>query len=904
MPLKRTPPPTGSTLEPLEILPHGGSAPNISTCRDDNNIRDFPTNITTRGNKRKHDQDMRDELQAFKAELLSSLNNWKESQDNKIEAILTNINELRSEYKDLHSSVKFVSDKYDDVMQSISVLQKENQEKLKHIYDLEIKMESLERHVKSSSVEIRNIPKQKKSETTGDLINIVQNIGTLLKIDMHEQEKFDSFNTIISDLDAVSVNCIQVDEIYKNKQLLRNGSNFFNVITINIRSIHHNFDLLTAFLTTLPIQMEVIVLTECWSKEGVPPPNLIDYNVYYTNKYLNQNDGVVVYVKKSLEAVSAEPEMVDGNCLILNIDKYSIVCSYRPPCYTNPRPYLERLDTILKEIKQQHVIFTGDININTICNDIQSAHLNEYLCILASHGLELGVTCPTRLNNCLDHFMVKTTDEWQTMVFPPLTDHSPILLQIRNNKIARLKTDLSIQVLDYPLALEKISLIDWTQYFSLRDVNHCAECLVNNISGIIKECTTVKYLSKKKAPLKPWITTGVVRSIRKRDKLHKKAKLRPSDIETVSAYIKYRNTCNKIIKSLKQKYYQMQLQHNEKDIKKTWNIIKDVCNMKVKNDLPTELLTIGSNTKESLNKINNFFTTVGGSLAEEILKILHKTENDLANQIKSSTSMIHSMSFVPTDSYEIGKIINELKASSAPGLDGISSRLIKEAKEFLIGPLEYLCNLSLEQGQFPDIFKKAIVSPIYKSEDKKDVTNYRPVSLLPTLSKVLERLVNYRLTSFLEKNKLLTNSQYGFRKGKSTEEAILRLTTLVYEYLDKGDKVIGVFLDFKKAFDTISIPILLSKLESLGVRGHVHQWFQSYLSCREQYVRVKNDISDASSCRFGIPQGSTSSHKVALHTHTNVLRHDTGVCVCVAVAEIPDFRIDACVLLFAYSVII
>ncbi|CAG4975222.1 unnamed protein product [Colias eurytheme] len=259
--------------------------------------------------------------------------------------------------------------------------------------------------------------------------------------------------------------------------------------------------------------MEVIVLTECWSKEGVPPPNLIDYNVYYTNKYLNQNDGVVVYVKKSLEAVSAEPEMVD-----------------------------------------------------------------------ASHGLELGVTCPTRLNNCLDHFMVKTTDEWQTMVFPPLTDHSPILLQIRNNKIARLKTDLSIQVLDYPLALEKISLIDWTQYFSLRDVNHCAECLVSNISGIIKECTTVKYLSKKKAPLKPWITTGVVRSIH---------------------------------------------------------------------------------------------------------------------------------------SYEIGKIINELKASSAPGLDGISSRLIKEAKEFLIGPLEYLCNLSLEQGQFPDIFKKAIVSPIYKSEDKK-----------------------------------------------------------------------------------------------------------------------------------------------------------------------------------------
>lgn len=212
---------------------------------------------------------------------------------------------------------------------------------------------------------------------------------------------------------------------------------------------------------------------------------------------------------------------------------------------------------------------------------------------------------------------------------------------------------------------------------------------------------------------------------------------------------------------------------------------------------------------------------------------------------------------IPTDPFEVKRVIGSFKSNTAPGWDKISTNLIKSNIDYLAVPICYLCNLSLETGIFPNVFKRAIVCPIYKSGDKCNPTNYRPISVLSVLSKILEKVVNIRLVSYLEKNKIINTNQFGFREGKSTEQAVLKLTTEITSHLDSGQRSIGVFLDLQKAFDTVSIHILLTRLESVGIRGLALEWFRSYLSNRIQRVRIGDLVSDMDTCTFGVPQGST-----------------------------------------------
>lgn len=158
-------------------------------------------------------------------------------------------------------------------------------------------------------------------------------------------------------------------------------------------------------------------------------------------------------------------------------------------------------------------------------------------------------------------------------------------------------------------------------------------------------------------------------------------------------------------------------------------------------------------------------------------------------------------------------------------------------RTLLSNPISYLVNLSYETGVFPDIFKTATVCPIYKTGDKSLPTNYRPISLLSSLSKILEKLTNNRLTKYAEKNGYFNDNQFGFRSHRSTDDAVLNLTNKITAYLDNKVKCLGVFLDLQKAFDTVSIPIMISKLENIGIRGNALPWFQDYLTKRNQKVR-------------------------------------------------------------------
>lgn len=196
------------------------------------------------------------------------------------------------------------------------------------------------------------------------------------------------------------------------------------------------------------------------------------------------------------------------------------------------------------------------------------------------------------------------------------------------------------------------------------------------------------------------------------------------------------------------------------------------------------------------------------------------------------------MMFSPTDSTGIKGVICNLKNRCAPGDDGVSTGILKRFRDILCYPIRHLCNLRLTSGVFPAIFKQATVVPIHKGGGKLSVSDYRPISLLRALSKVLEKVVNCKLVSYLENHNLLSSNQYGFRTNKSTEAAVISFSRIVTKQVDQRNKCIGVFLDLKKAFDTVSIPVLIRKLEGLCIRGTPLTWFSDYLTgaIKSKYV--------------------------------------------------------------------
>lgn len=220
-------------------------------------------------------------------------------------------------------------------------------------------------------------------------------------------------NDLLQDIDCDTTPCIHVDNILDCKSVISNFNpgKRINILTLNIRSIHKNFDLLLIFLSSLEIEIDVIVLTECWTRQ-YEPPTLHSYNMYYTKTSLNQNDGVVVYVSKIFNSSATEPQLQDGNCLVVVLDNlYTIICSYRPPSFGNPTRYLDSVDNLLKNLHCNNVIFTGDININILTDTSIATCAGDYLNLMASYNLLQCINLPTRVTTCIDHFMIRSNNK-------------------------------------------------------------------------------------------------------------------------------------------------------------------------------------------------------------------------------------------------------------------------------------------------------------------------------------------------------------------------------------------------------------------------------------------------------------------------------------------------------------
>ena len=213
---------------------------------------------------------------------------------------------------------------------------------------------------------------------------------------------------------------------------------------------------------------------------------------------------------------------------------------------------------------------------------------------------------------------------------------------------------------------------------------------------------------------------------------------------------------------------------------------------------------------------------------------------------------------------------------------------MKQSNDIIVSPLAELINKSFQSGIFPDIFKIAKVIPIFKSESRVLCNNYRPISLLSNISKLIEKLMHKRVYSFLEQQNFFYNAQFGFRLSLSTNNALMSITENIQSQLDQNKFCAGVFVDLKKAFDTVDHEILLKKPSHYGIRGIANEWFCSYLTKRKQYVIIGNQVSTLNEISTGVPQGSVlgpllfliyinNLHKCIKYSKTYHFANDTSI---------------------------
>ena len=358
----------------------------------------------------------------------------------------------------------------------------------------------------------------------------------------------------------------------------------------------------------------------------------------------------------------------------------------------------------------------------------------------------------------------------------------------------------------------------------------------------------VKYVTLRQLNT-PWISSGILKSIKTKSQYFKLFKLGVINSEQNR---RYRNCLNSLIRQAKRQYYINTFHSCQDNIKKTWTLIKQLIGKKSKTTA-TKTLTINNtdvtDNVEVAEQFNSYFASIAHILDSDI-PLSNQSPYHYVEENQST-----SLFFRPTTVSEIESVLQNLKNSSVR-IDEMPVHLYKRLKNILSEPFATLLNKSIGAGIFPECLKCARVVPVFKKGDPKDVSNYRPISVLPTLSKIFERCISVRITDFLNRFNILFCRQFGFRKGKSTIDAFVSLTEHIYNCLNQKEHCIGIFIDLKKAFDTVNHTILLGKLERYGIRGLPLQWIASYLSDRRQYVTINGQCSAPKNVNVGVPQGS------------------------------------------------
>ena len=643
------------------------------------------------------------------------------------------------------------------------------------------------------------------------------------------------------------------------------------ILSLNCRSAINKVEEIADLITKL--NPDIVCLTETWFDASVPPNAYIPYRYKiirhdrsedFKQKYgKTGGGGIAVLYKEHLKVVKKDylTDPVEEILWVQVKSKQSFLLGtiYRSEYTTildadGGESKIEENVRKATEISDR-LIITGDLNIDT--SDNSSKLTDNLQNIYQSYGLTQLVKKPTRRDKAsgklttIDHIWtnMKTQLVKNVGTCIGVSDHLSIYAKLNLKKPEEPETTIRhrsykrYNAEDFKVDLHDQLLSSSIEYhISNKDVNSATEELIKVMQTTAEvHAPMVQTKIKPNNNYVPWFTDEL------KDLITQKHCLVTDFFYYGSNCFKERirrlsNSISHLKRKLKKKYITEKFKEAQGDTKKCWNILNQATNRTKSYDtVEPDMLN-----QEKVNNFNKYFATVGIEIQKKLQIVT--PENNFAG--------LAGFSFKPETTDSIGKLIDKIRDNVATGEDDISAKLIKDSKEIISPILMKIINIAYETATFPTCMKNAVIKPIHKKSDPDEISNYRPISILPTLSKVFERAPTDQLVEYLENNNLLSKNQHAYRKRHSTKTCLVELINYIYKLLDLKRYIAIASLDLSKAFDSISHSLILQKLSKMGMSENTIRWIKSYLSNRRQKTKFSSFVSSQEPVLSGVPQGS------------------------------------------------
>lgn len=676
------------------------------------------------------------------------------------------------------------------------------------------------------------------------------------------------------------------------------------LLHINIRSLKKNFSDLLVSISSHLKHIDILVITEANINYSLIP--LYSINGFNTNAYTRtgrSGGGVLVYSRTDLDArvpntsTALTTNMRTAECVSIafnyNDEQIYLISMYRPPRINNQSnisQFMDELRNLFHSLpKSTKVIYCGDININILNKHDNNVLIYENL--LAEFGFIKCINDVTRreiirgkvVESCLDHIYIRSpmASIDSAVIKHKISDHYYISAAIEWKQAPSSSQATRIvgpdqpgtrRVLDNRLVREKLLASNFDELLTIK----CPVELYNAFSqmfvNIYNNCYSTKVVHNNSTRNnKSWITDNLKTMITKRDKLFEVWSNDPKNMIKRLNYTKYRNRCHKAITKCNNNHDRQSILDCNKNIKKIWDKIHTLMGT---NKQPIDNLILNNMKEEgNIKEICNKFST---NFSDEVDKIKHVCNERWLDRKSYVNRCDVSMRWQPVKSEYVKNIIDHMDKNKSPGSDLVRMSDLKLVINKVSPVIARLANLSIESHIFPNKLKETIIRPIHKKGDRKKFNNYRPIAILSSIDKIIEKCITNQLGNYLSTNNILNKCQHGFQKGKSTNTLLTKFTNDINTYLEGKKFVIAIFFDFKKAFDTLETETLLNGMEECGVGGPLNRWFRDYLTTRSYRVKIGETFSDEKQVQCGVPQGSGCG-PVCYLMHVNslcgVLRH-------------------------------
>ena len=678
-------------------------------------------------------------------------------------------------------------------------------------------------------------------------------------------------------------------------QICETDSNFL-ILSLNTQSISSKFGSIEIMMHTFRernINPDVLLFQESWvgNDDRLSMLQLEGYTCINQGYKVSCHGGLITYVKTKYDVkildICPNSQIWEGLFIELqlkedNKSKLIVGNVYKPPRNNNNneniQKFIDEFEPVLNHLNntKTEYLIGGDWNINLLKVNERPA-FSDFLDLMFNKSLYPKITLPTRFStnsaSLIDNIFCKmsdnTIDSKSGIIFTGISDHLPYFVCLKsitqqktsNPKYVKCKINKPEAINNFLEELHDIDLYEKLNHTLELDPNENYDTLINHITTVKDKHLPNRFVkfNKHKHKGNQWITYGIIKSLASRDKkLYNLKKLNhdsPEYLALKQNISVYNSILKKQIREAKIKYYYETFEKYKTDIKNTWKTISQILCKSSKNSNPIKELKIGNkittNMTDICNNFNNFFVNIGPNLASII-----KPSGNVHYKSFLKKVFTCSFHFDLVNESDVMKIVTSLKSKDSAGFDGISTKLLKILIPAILKPITLILNQSLVTGIFPNKLKIAKVVPLFKKDDNLIMDNYRPVSLLTSISKIFEKVAHNQLSLYFKQNKLFYKGQYGFRDEHSTELASVELIDRVMSAFEHKHTPVAIYMDLSKAFDTLDHKILLHKLQYYGIKGTELNWFKSYLYDRQQYVEINSTKSEYQKITTGVPQGS------------------------------------------------